>query len=139
MTAQGLVYKLLEDGTGTFVSAVLTDESRARLLAVVPPVHPTLHAHHMTMAFNPDEAILSRYRPLEGQTVRLTVTAVAVDNQGQAVLVGGDSENEYPHITISCADGVPAKYSNELLAKADWQHINPFTLEAYVVIEPLEP
>ena len=137
MTAQVIVNKLLEDG-GTFVSAVLTDASRARLLAAVPPVHPTVYAHHMTMAFDPDEATLAKYRPLEGQTVRLTVIAVAVDAQGQAVLVGGDSENEHPHVTISCAEGVPAKYSNELLAQGERQHVNPFTVEAYVTIEPLE-
>jgi len=140
MTAQEVVNHLLEDKTGMFVSAVLTPESRSRLLAMVPPYHPNVYAHHVTLAHNPEPEVLERYRSLEGQRIRVPVTAVCTDDKGQAVLVGADSENEYPHITISCAEGVAPVYSNELLAAqhADLQHVNIFTLEADVVIEPLD-
>lgn len=135
-----LVNSLLEEGTGMFVSAVLTPASRSRLLAAVPPYHPVVYAHHMTMAHDPDPATLERYRGMEGQRIRIPVTAVVVDDKAQAVLVGGDSENEYPHITISVAEGVKPVYSNELLSKGEgtWYHVNIFTLEADVVIEPLD-
>ncbi len=136
MTPGRLVKTLLDD-TGVFVSAVLTAKSRSMLLAHVPAIHPNVLAHHVTMAFDPDEATLARYRRLEGQRIRVPVTAVAVDDKAQAVLVGADSENVHPHITISVADGVKPRYSNELLAKADLQHIPIFTLEAVVVIEEL--
>lgn len=140
MNSLTVVERLLEDHTNMFVSAILTPESRSQLLRRVPPVHATVYAHHVTMAFNPEPEVLERYRALEGQRIKVPVTAVCADEKGQAVLVGVDSENEYPHITISVADGVEAKYSNELLASqhADMQHVNIFTLEAVVTIEPLE-
>jgi len=131
---------LLEDRSGMFVSAVLTPESRSRLLAMVPPVHPVVYAHHVTMAFNPDAEALERYRQMEGQRIRVPVTAVCADEKAQAVLVGVESENDYPHITVSVAEGVKPVYSNELLVAqhADLQHVNIFSLEADVVIEPLD-
>ena len=139
MKALKVVQRLLEEHTSMFVSAILTPESRSQLLRRVPPVHATVYAHHVTMAFNPEPEVLERYRALEGQRIKVPVTAVCADEKGQAVLVGVDSENEYPHITISVAEGVEAKYSNELLASqhADLQHVNIFTLEAVVTIEPL--
>jgi hypothetical protein len=140
MNALTLVQRLLEDRTNMFVSAVLTPESQRRLLERVPPVHPVVYAHHVTMAFNPDAETLARYQSMEGQRIRVPVTAVCVDEKAQAVLVGVESENEYPHITVSVAEGVKPAYSNELLAaqRADLQHVNIFTLEADVVIEPLD-
>lgn len=140
MKALAVVQRLLEERTNMFVSAVLTPESQRRLLERVPPVHATVYAHHVTMAFNPEPDTLERYRALEGQRIAVPVTAVCVDEKAQAVLVGVDSENEYPHITISVAEGVKPAYSNELLASqhAGLQHVNIFTLEADVIIEPLE-
>ena len=140
MNAAILVRWLLEDRTNMFVSAVLTPESHWRLLQRVPPIHPIVYAHHVTMAFKPEGDRLARYQALEGQRIKVPVTAVCMDDKAQAVLVGVESENEYPHITISVAEGVKPVYSNELLAtqRADLQHVNIFTLEADVVIEPLE-
>lgn len=139
MNAQALIHGLLEDATNAFISAVLTPESQSRLLQAVPPVHPRVYAHHVTMAFKPEADVFERYRQMEGQRIRVPVTAVAVDDKAQAVLVGVESENEYPHITISVAEGVKPVYSNELMTKADLQHIPIFTLEAVVVIEQLMP
>jgi hypothetical protein len=129
---------MLEDSSGMFVSAVLTPKSHNMLLARVPPVHPNVYAHHVTMAFNPDEATLAYYRQFEGRRIRVPVTAVVVDDKAQAVLVGVESENDHPHITVSVAEGVKPRYSNDLFTVADLQHINIFTLEADVVIEPLD-
>lgn len=140
MKALSVVQRLLEERTNMFVSAVLTPESHRLLLERVPPIHVTVHAHHVTMAFNPEPEVLERYRRMEGQRIKIPVTAICTDEKGQAVLVGVESQNEYPHITISVAEGVEAKYSNELLASqhADLQHVNIFTLEAVVTIEPLD-
>lgn len=140
MNADTLVLRLLEEHTDMFVSAILTPESHRRLLEKVPPVHPVVYAHHVTMAYKPEPDALERYRAMEGLRIKVPVAAVCVDEKGQAVLVGVESENEYPHITISTAEGVEPVYSNELLASqhADLQHVNIFTLEAVVTIEPLE-
>lgn len=140
MNAATLVLRLLEERTNMFVSAVLTPESHRRLLERVPPVHPIVYAHHVTMAFKPEAETLAHFQAMKGQRIAVPVTAVCVDEKAQAVLVGVDSTNEYPHITISVAEGVKPAYSNELLAaqRADLQHVNIFTLEAVVTIEPLE-
>jgi Fungal tRNA ligase phosphodiesterase domain len=135
--AMQIVDRLLES-TGKFVSAVLTPQSRVRLLQTVPPIHPVVHAHHVTMAFNPDPETLARYEAMVGKRVQIAVVAVSADQYGQAVLVGAESQNEYPHVTISVAEGVAPSYSNSLLASADHQHVPIFTLEADVVIEPLD-
>lgn len=138
-SASDAVRSLLEEKSGMFVSAVLTDRSRALLLRRVPPAHANVFAHHVTMAFDPDPVVLARYQQMEGRRLRIPVVAVAVDDKAQAVLVGAESENEHPHITISTAEGVKPVYSNELFEHADQYHVPIFTVEAVVVIEPLEP
>jgi len=43
----------------------------------------------------------------------------AYDEKGDALLVENPkSKNKYPHITLSCAEGVSPVYSNELFEKA---------------------
>jgi len=91
------------------------------------------------MAFKPDAQTLERYKSLEGERLRIPVFGFASDEKAQAVLVGAKSENQFPHITISVADGVEARYSNDMLKAAKFQEVIPiFTVEADVVIEPLE-
>lgn len=116
----------------------MTEESHRLLLAKVPPRHPFVHAHHMTVAFNPTIERMEHYRPMIGQELRLKVIGVAEDEKGQAVRVEGPSENANPHITISCADGVPAKYSNDLLSKG-WKTLPNFFVNAVVEARPLTP
>jgi hypothetical protein len=135
--AEMLVSLLLDDKSGVFVSASLTKESHELLLSKVPPKHPYVHGHHMTIAFNPPmERFVERYEALVGQPVRLRVVGVAEDDKGQAVRVEGPSENANPHITISCADGIAPKYSNEFLSKG-WKSLPSFELEAVVEARPL--
>ena len=137
--AELLVHWLLDAQSGVFVSATLTPESQALLLERVPPVHPFVHAHHMTIAFDPPvERFTEVYQPMIGQEIRLRVVGVAQDEKGQAVRVEAQSENPNPHITVSCADGVPAKYSNELLSKG-WNPVSHFELQATVQAVPLKP
>lgn len=127
------------DNSGVLVSAVLTPESQRDLLQRVPPVHKWVKAHHMTIAFNPPlDRFEQLYKPQIGQPVRLAVVGVAQDDKAQAVLVEGPSANARPHITISCADGIPAKYSNELLSSG-WTPVPRFELEAVIEAEVLTP
>ncbi len=136
---QLLAHWLLDGKSNVFISASLTPESQQLLLARVPPVHPFVHAHHMTVAFDPPvERYEQVYQPMIGQKVVLRVVGVAQDDRGQAVRVEAQSENPNPHITISCADGVPAKYSNELLSKG-WNPVSSFELEATIEARPLKP
>lgn len=118
MTADEVVYRLVEDGVGFCVAAVLTPESKAKLLARVPSIHPNVRANHVTLAFNPEQEIYDRkYLAQVGRRVRVRVVGATQDAKVQAVRVDGvTSENKTPHITISTAAGVNPAYSNELLA-----------------------
>ncbi len=86
-----------------------------KLLAMFPPKHPDIYAHHSTNWYKPTDT-----KNLEiGGKMTLKIIGEAFDDKGHALLVENPkSKNKYPHITISCAKGVPAVYSNELLEKA---------------------
>lgn len=95
--------------TGLYV-----DDQNA-LLRLFPAKHAKVFAHHST----------NWYRPTSTDEIDLghksTIKAIgqAYDEKGYALLVENEkSKNEFPHITISCAPGVGAVYSNELIKKA---------------------
>lgn len=120
-----------------YVAAVLTDESRTKLLEeyISPVFSERVIAHHMTVSFNPTvKDFQEKYEKWVGKPVKLKVVGEFFDEKAQAVVVVGfTSENKIPHITISLAPNVSAKYSNELLAKGDWRIIDQsFVLDAVV-------
>lgn len=80
---------------------------------------------------------LDYYRQFEGQIICIPVRAVAIDDYAQAVLVAGKSENLHPHITISVANGIEPRYSNDLLRTGNSLRIPHFILEGRVTIENL--
>lgn len=133
-----IVDSLLETQTDWFISLVLTPHSQEILKRVIPPAHPWVKAHHMTMAFKPAIDRLEHYQAMVGQRLRIKVTGVAQDEKGQAVAVQGPSDNPHPHITISCADGVSPAYSNQLVA-GGVKPITPLWLDGIVEMEPLDP
>lgn len=108
--------KAVDPAAVSYVGVFLDEESRRELLERVWPVHPVMHADHVTIAFKPDEHVLSHWRPMIGQRARLEVVRHHVDDRGQAVVVSGvRADGLALHITISCAHGVAAAYSNDLL------------------------
>ena len=89
------------------------------LLKKFPPKHDKVFAHHSTIAFKP--------RSLDGiemgRESKMKIIARAWDEKGDTLLVDNPkSQNENPHITISCAKDVPPTYSNELLKNAVANH-----------------
>ena len=104
-----------------YLAVVLSEESVAKLKDAFPPVHPVVHCHHMTVAWRPSEQVLEEYEHLLGKEFDLCVYGYATDDKGQAVRVVPPFnlavENNHPHITLSCAEGVGAEYSNELLER----------------------
>ncbi len=80
--------------------------------------------HHMTIKFKPTLEEIEE-APL-GDEVELKIDGWAADEKGQAIAVSGfRSSNEVPHITISTAEGVGAKYSNNLLGQGLHEIIGP--------------
>ena len=134
---------LLETAMEGYLAVVLTPESRTELLQQVPAKHANVFAHHLTIAFKPDESVYSKYANLVGETTKMTITGEASDEQGQAVLVEGPSENPNPHITISCAPGVKPAYSNTLLqqqrhGQVHFLRLEPFTVYGQVQFIPFK-
>jgi hypothetical protein len=89
--------------------------NKEELLKKFPPKHKKVFGHHSTIAFKPQS--------LEGIEVGkkslMKIIGRAFDEKGDALLVENEkSNNENPHITLSCADGISPVYSNELLKKA---------------------
>jgi hypothetical protein len=100
--------------TAVFLTEESAEDLKAWAAALVGELLPKTFCHHMTIAFRPKDGLGDL---VVGQEVELKVVAVAHNDRGQAVeVVGFDSNNDVPHITISCAEGVSPVYSNELLA-----------------------
>ncbi len=109
--------------TGLFV------EDIQALVEQFPPKHPCVYAHHLTIAYRPDS--LGSITPGKKRVVK--IVGRAFDKKGDVLLVEcADSEKVYPHITLSCAQGVEPDYSNTLLEQA----IATGTLECFA--EPIE-
>jgi len=99
---------------GYFAAVLTTDSSEAlKRLAV----HPDIYAHHVTLAYLPDAATYAKYAPRLGEQINIKVIGLADDGKAQAAVVETESENDNPHITISCEPGVKPVYSNEMLKK----------------------
>ena len=90
-------------------------DSPEKLLEMFPAKHPKVFAHHSTNWYKP-----SSLEGLEiGKKSSLKIIGQAYDQKGFEVLVeNAKSKNKFPHITISCAEGIAPVYSNELLEKA---------------------
>jgi hypothetical protein len=88
---------------------------KQKLLEKFPPKHEKVFAHHSTIAFKPESL-----KGIEiGEKSSMKIIARAYDEKGDALLVENPkSENENPHITLSCAKGVSPVYSNELIKNA---------------------
>jgi hypothetical protein len=108
---------------------VLDEASAANLKALAS--HPVVYCDHATIAFRPKPEVYAKYEGLVDRYLTLRTIGIAKDESGQAVALDGlPSENDQPHITISCADGVKPKYSNELLRRAhEADEISPLEMK----------
>lgn len=133
------VVRRFQATTTQLVAVFLDPRSRATLLRwwqgeVAIPLHAQVHADHMTVLFQPTEQE-ARALPL-GAKMRLRVIGWAADERGQAVRIARrdlPDTNRLPHVTVACAPGVSAFYSNELVARGACQVNGPVltgTLEA---------
>lgn len=87
------------------------------ILLSFEPKHSHVFAHHITLAFKPQTVNPKKI----GKKVRVKIIARIFDEKGDVLLVDiGDeiANNKYPHITLSCAEGISPVYSNELIEKA---------------------
>lgn len=99
-----------------FSAFLLTDTARNLIQAQFGAVHGTIFSHHCTVAFRPAEPILDGLRHTIRAVGRLITDKVDCLIIDRATYFG---LNEFPHITLSCAEGVSPVQSNwELASKA---------------------
>jgi hypothetical protein len=109
-----------------YIAAIL-DLDTAEDLAVHAE-HSTVHCSHITLAYKPSDETFAKYQHLIGKRVNVLIRDIYCDDHGQAAVVEGvPSENKVPHITISCAEGVPPGYSNRLLQQINCER-KPFAM-----------
>jgi hypothetical protein len=100
-----------------YVALVLDPLSVERIKALAN--HSNTHCNHVTMVFRPSPDQMGEFCSSLGRKITVRAVGLARDEQGEALLVEGiQSRNRYPHVTLSCADGVEPKYSNDLIARA---------------------
>jgi len=85
------------------------------LVETFPPKHQKVYGHHSTIAFKP-----SNLDGIEvGKEFKMKIVGRVSDEKGDALLVENPkSNNQHPHITLSCAEKVSPVYSNEMINKA---------------------
>ncbi|RQM26291.1 hypothetical protein B5M09_003463 [Aphanomyces astaci] len=106
----------------TYAAVFLDDQSKKRLKTHVAPLHANMIMDHVTIAYQPSEAMLKTLHV--GATVSFEASAAAANAFVQAVVVtspsvgGGvwDNDGSPPHVTVSVAPGSSAKASHHLLA-----------------------
>lgn len=102
-----------QKGNLPYTGLFITDPKK--LCDIFPPKHVHIFGHHATLKFNPED-----FSSIEvGRKSKLKIIARIYDDKGDALLVETDrSEKQYPHITLSCAEGVRRSYSDEMIQSA---------------------
>lgn len=101
-----------------YIGVFLTPQSRRALLREYPPVHPVVHADHITLIYEPTEADLELVEL--GSLVKLRAKKYFVDDKAQAISLELPPElarisRRDPHITISTTADTQGVYSNKLI------------------------
>jgi hypothetical protein len=102
------------------------------VLELFPPAFPNIHADHLTIKYDISSEEISSLEI--GKKVSLKVIGLAQDDKAQAILIEtGLSSNQFPHITISTAEGTRPVYSNELIEKKGYKKLDiPVLIEGVV-------
>ena len=124
--ARAWLRRLATDKNPVIYTAIFLDPMDKRtLLKRFEPLHPVLHAHHMTIWFFKDGE--ERFEGLQelplGKTIPLKIVGYVADDKAQLVVVRPPANllpasGRTPHITISTVEGVLPVYANTLIAKA---------------------
>jgi hypothetical protein len=113
-----------------YLAIFLTEESQKLLLSKLPPTHPKVYAHHVTVAFKPTVDVYEYYKKYLGQKIALRVYGYTKDEKGEAVVVDTDIlEDKKQHITLS-TNNTPPFYSKILVEKGFATLGEPFLLQA---------
>jgi hypothetical protein len=135
---------LVEGGNVIFKGFFLEEGVKKFLFEKFPSVHEKKIGSHATTQFVMDETKRHHTQVNLGNKARFAAVAEVSDSKGQALLIkqiSGDNADfittQYPHITLSCAEGVSPIYSNELFKKAFSEGFpESYTAGEYIVESP---
>lgn len=108
-----------------FAGVFLDDRSRVELVTwwrnrVAIALHDLIHCHHVAISYAPSYEDVDRFEKIRNEPCVVRVIGFAVDDNAQAVLVETlpmKSSNKFPHVTVSCRNGIDPVYSNDLLSR----------------------
>lgn len=108
-----------------YIALVIEEYGQKFIKEHFPALYPNVYGDHITLIFNPTEKekdFLKDWEDEEGNvSCEFEVIGYVQDEFCQALIVEQDDGvfdvAEFPHITISTAEGIPPKYSKELLKK----------------------
>lgn len=116
MLAEPLFVVNKSSGMKDVLYTALFIENPRSLLLNFEPKHPHVFAHHITLFFKPSHVDMKKI----GTKMNIKIIGRVFDEKGDALLIetNEETQNKYPHLTLSCAEGVAPVYSNELIEKA---------------------
>ena len=103
----------------------LSNDDRAALLRLFPPLYPRIVADHVTLKGEKGS------HPPTPEATRALIVGHADDGKGvEALVVAIDGSSDRPdgsvyHLTWSLADGRRARESNDVLAVGRWRPVDP--------------
>jgi hypothetical protein len=130
---------------GGYLGGFLTEFGKNTLLARFgTPAHKRVYADHVTLAFNPGEEEMAKFKAFDKSKPRLIhIIGYMRDDKGEAALVRLADlpfcTNSNPHITLSCAEGVPPSYSNSMLSTHDVKKMRLVTTGEQLFVYQFEP
>jgi len=109
---------------GTYLTFLLSEESRSRVLQAVPPSFSRVLAHHVTIDFNPTQEKLDSYAQLFKSEDKVSVYGIARGDGVEClgVQIGGERERpdgSFYHVTLSVEPPHKPVESNELKSKIE--------------------
>lgn len=95
--------------------ALILDRFSAEVLKSVAKL-PKVHCHHCTVAYGVREDELQEYRHLLNQVIKVQGVKLVRSARVQTLVIEGiEVKSDYPHVTISCANGVKPGEALQLL------------------------
>lgn len=114
----------------SFLGVLLDEQSRTKLLHVVPPLYQNTTADHITITHSPTEEQILKFEKKIGKRVAIVVTATAHNGRIQAAKVKNVAvDSNKPHITISAESGAKQSEAKDLFdgdttALQPWLRLN---------------
>lgn len=129
-----------------YVGLFLVNKSRDLLSNLIEvskgiELYDRVYLDHVTLKYKPREVDMDHYGPIIGRRYRIKVDRLVYDEKAQVIPVDrldlGNlvSDNQVPHITVACSNGVQPVYSNELILSGKFKTIELGNVEVEMILD----